>query len=513
MITRRQFIKLGLLGTATLTIPAAIVGAQSQNEQSPRSPGMSRRRAGAAQQATSPEVAAFQRSLPLPLVLAPGRTDATTDYYEITMREAEMEILPGRATTIWGYEGLYPGPTIKAREGRRAVVRQINRLPDGMTIHLHGGHVPGEMDGHPMGLIPTGGHKDYIYPNTQPAATLWYHDHAMDLTGPHVYAGLAGLYLIEDGLEASLPLPEDEYDIPLLIQDRLFNPDGSLSYTLTEHSGMMGPMMGGRGGMMGGMMSDRVFLGDTILVNGAVQPYLQVAARKYRLRILNGSNAREYDLALSSGRPFAQIGTDNGLMPAPVTRRSIYLASAERADVVVDFSEYEVGDQVVLENRLGSGSTAAVMRFDVVKREADGSSIPDRLRPLEELRPAEAVRTRSFVLSQGRGDSWLINGRVYDPDRIDATARTGEVEVWEFFNRSMMPHPMHIHQTSWQVLSRNGAPPPSWERGWKDTFNVGPMERVQVIGRYSDYTGVYSFHCHILEHEDRGMMGQFLVEH
>jgi spore coat protein A, manganese oxidase len=511
MITRRRFLKLGLLGAATLAVPAALVAAQVPDEQRPMGPGMMRRRRGAVQQATSPQTAPFERPLPLPQALAPVRTDATTDYYEMIMREADVEILPGKTTTIWGYEGRYPGPTIRAREGRRVVVRQTNQLPEGMSIHLHGGHVPGEMDGHPMDLIPTGSHKDYVYPNTQPAATLWYHDHAMDLTGPHVYAGLAGLYLIEDDLETSLPLPKGEYDVPLLIQDRLFNPDGSLSYTLSEHAGMMGPM-GGMGGMMGGMMSDRIFLGDTILVNGAIQPHLQVAARKYRLRILNGSNAREYDLALSSGKPFTQVATDNGLMPAPVTRRSLYLASAERVDVIVDFSEYEVGDHVVLENRLGSDSTAAVMRFDVVRREADDSSVPARLRPLEELRPAESVQTRRFTLSQGRGDSWLINGRVYAPGRVDAAARTGEVEVWEFFNRSMMAHPMHIHQTSWQVLSRNGAPPPSWERGWKDTFNVGPMETVRVIGRYSDYVGLYSFHCHVLEHEDRGMMGQFQVE-
>ncbi|MCL4370282.1 MAG: multicopper oxidase domain-containing protein, partial [Chloroflexi bacterium] len=324
MFTRREFIKLGLLGGASLFAPALPAGAQTA-----------------------------LRPLPIPRTLSPIQSDSTTDYFLLTMKQAQVEILPGLETTIWGYDGEFPGPTIRARSGRSVVVRQINELPERMSVHLHGGHVAPDSDGHPTDLIPPGASRDYIYPNSQDACTLWYHDHAMDATAPHVYRGLAGMYIIEDDFEKDLPLPRGDYDVPLVIQDRSFNPDGSLSYTLTSQ-GMMGGMMGGMrglgGGMMGGgmmgMMGDRVFLGNTVLVNGAVQPYLEVATRRYRFRLLNGSNAREYSLALSSGRPFVQVGTEGGLLPAPVSRSSILVAPGERADVIVDFSPHEPGQSV-----------------------------------------------------------------------------------------------------------------------------------------------------------------------
>lgn len=229
-----------------------------------------------------PPRAPFQVPLQLLPVLAPTSTDATTDYYDITMQVGQREILSGRLTTIWGYNGLYPGPTIKATRGRTVVVRQLNNLQESMSVHLHGGHTPPESDGLP-----------------------YDHDHAIDTTGRHAYMGLAGMYLIRDPAEDSLGLPSGKSDVALMIQDRLLNFDGSLNYPLDDTA-----------------ISNGVF-GNTLLVNEVVQPYFQVARRKMRFRIVNGSNARNYTLALSTGDSLVQIATDQGLLQAPASRSSI----------------------------------------------------------------------------------------------------------------------------------------------------------------------------------------------
>lgn len=482
MLTRRDLLKLSLLGGSTLIFP--LEGLLPV----PHAVGAYHDGGGG-----SPRVQPFQVPLPIPSVLTPAHPDPSTDYYEITMRQAEQEIIPGTRTTIWGYNGLFPGPTIVARSGRKTVVRQINNLPENMVVHLHGGHNPPERDGYPTDYIPPGGYKDYVYPNNQIAATLWFHDHTMDITGPHVYYGLAAFYILEDDVEAALPLPRGDNDVALAIQDRLFNADGSFNYPLTSQT------------------LDTGVLGDTILVNGAVQPYFQVGTRKMRFRILNGSNAREYELALSSGQSFVQIGTEGGLLPAPIVRPSIRLAPAERADVVIDFSGYSLGSQIVLKNRLGSGSTGDIMRLDVVRSETDDSTVPSALRPLEVLQESSAVRTRTFYLSRDwRTGLWVINGKPFDPARVDAMPRLGDVEVWRFQNRSGMLHPMHLHDVMFQVLEINGRRP-VYGRAWKDTVPVPAWGEARVITRFDDYLGTYVFHCHNIEHEDYRMMSQFEV--
>ena len=429
---------------------------------------------------------AFQSPLAIPPVLQPIASDSTTDYYEMTQMESVVEIIPGTSTTIWGYNGITPGPTIRARRGRKVQVTQHNSLPAAVSTHLHGGEIEAASDGHPTDLIPPGSSKTYNYSNIQKACTLWYHDHAVDETAQHVYKGLAGFYIIEDDEELSLNLPSGDYEIPMVIQDRSFNADGSFAYS------------GNQSGE----------LGDTILVNGVVQPYLEVANRKYRFRILNGSNRREYVLALSNGQPITQIGTDGGLLESPVDLDSIWTSPAYRVDVVIDFSQVPVGQSVILQNLDGSGSTAEIMRFDVVRSEVDTSSLPSRLTTIERLDPAQAVTTRRFTFSRRRG-SWVINGRTYDPNRIDANPKVNTVEIWELTNRSMMNHPVHIHLAQFQVLGSTGNQPEYM--GLKDTFLVRPMQTVRVIGRFANYTGKYVFHCHNLEHEDFAMMGNFEV--
>ena len=255
--------------------------------------------------------------------------------------------------------------------------------------------------------------------------------------------------------------------------------------------------------------------GDVILVNGVAQPRFGVANRKYRLRLYNASNARAYDLALSSGQPFVQIATDGGLLPSPVPRTTIPLLPFERVEAVVDFSSVKVGSPVILQNGLAVGRTGAIMRFDVERHEEDGSTVPSVLRPLERLDATSATVTRDFTLGMAMGGermTWVINEQPFDHARVDATPRLGDTEIWRFTNRSgPHPHPMHIHLDMFQILDRNGVPPSPAEVGWKDTVAVGPDETVRVIVRFTDYPGRYMFHCHNLEHEDNAMMGQIEV--
>ena len=444
----------------------------------------------------------FPQALYIPPVLTPASATGTADFYDLALREADVEIIPGKLTRITGFNGLTPGPTIRARVGRQTVMSHTNGLPvttlggapGDVAIHLHGGHVPSSEDGFPTDTIPPGATRSYTYPNNQLPATLWYHDHAMGFTGPHVWFGMAGFYILTDDYEDSLGLPGGAYEIPLAIQDRNFDSTGKLVYT------------GNRNGETG----------NTILVNGTMEPNLKVASRKYRFRVLNGSNMRKYRIALSNGQPFHVLGMEGGFLPAPVKVTSLVLASAERADIVVDFSSLPVGSSVVLQNSLGSGSTANIMRFDVDRAEPDSSRLPLEFRPLEKLSASQAVRTRTFTLSGGMmgmmgGAPWVINGKPFDPDRVDADPKLGTVEIWEFRNMSMMDHPAHPHQAMFQILDINGNPPPPTHAGWKDTVNVPAMGTVRIIMRFADYAGRYVLHCHVLEHEDNAMMARFDV--
>jgi spore coat protein A len=514
-IARRKFLKLGLMGGAGLVLPLGTL-------QIPVS------RVGAADSLTSPAVEPFTVSLPIPPVLKPVRADSTTDYYEITQKTGEAEILPGLKTNVWGYDGIFPGPTIEARNGREVVVWQMNELPVPVSTHLHGGVTPPESDGYPTDLIlPKGsdhdrsshthgghasmkggnqGHKDYVYPNEQRAATLWYHDHRKDFTGPQVYKSLAGFYVIRDEVEDGLPLPKGEKEVPLMICDRTFEEDGSLHYpsldpTLTKKPGVL--VHAGNG-----------MFGDTILVNGAPWPVMEVSNTKYRFRILNASNARVYDLALDppppGGKPFVQVGSDGGLLEAPVFHDRVLISPAERFDVVVDFSRYPVGTQVTLKNlEEKEGQTSEVMRFAVARKEKEESAVRDMLAPEEDLPdPVEVEVTRRFQFFGGvAGGMSTINLKPFDPDRIDARPRLGSTEIWEF--RADPQHPIHMHLIHFRILSRNEEKPSHYDAGWKDTVFVrGGM--VRVAARFDGWPGKYVFHCHNLEHEDM-MMANFEV--
>ncbi|MDJ0867463.1 MAG: multicopper oxidase domain-containing protein [Myxococcota bacterium] len=492
----------------------------------------------------------FVDALPIPAVAQPTSGAAGgAATYELAMREVQQQLhrdLP--PTTVWGFGdgptgASFPGPTIEATSGQPVTVTWVNDLrdtslpgpplrtehflpvdtcPHGVdgpaprtVVHLHGGHVAAEFDGYPEDTFLPGEQAVYVYPNGQLPATLWYHDHALGITRLNVYMGLAGLYLIRDAVEQSLGLPSGEFEIPLAIQDRSFEPDGSLRYPSA--------------------WQDMVF-GNTVLVNGKAWPFLDVKQGKYRFRILDGSGSRSYTLSLSSGAPFHVLGQEGGLLPAPVMATEITLGPGERADVVVDFAPYPAGTEILLVNSApapfpgepGVGVVPEVIKFVVGAETGHTAPLPASLRPMEVLDEQDAVMSRDFELEKGPGNAcspfvWLINGLGWDD--ITEYPELGSTEVWRFINRSGVTHPMHMHLVMFQVLDRqpfqevdgsiapigSPAPPAPVEAGWRDTVAVGPGEIVRVIARFEDFTGRYAYHCHILEHEDHEMMRQFEV--
>jgi len=499
--------------------------------------------------------------LPIPYVLRPENRNWHIPYYEVRMKQIKQRLhryFP--ETTVWGYEGSYPGPIIEAERNRPIAVKWINSLPNKhllpvdhtvhgcmntpdvrTVVHLHGGNVPAVCDGHPEAWFtrkyretgPAFSIGVYYYPNNQEAAMLWYHDHALGITRLNVYAGLAGLYYIRDKHERSLNLPKGKYEIPLVIQDRSFNKDGSLFYPSQPEP----PVPGVDPSIV------PEFFGNTILVNGKVWPYLNVEPRKYRFRILNGSNSRFYRLRFSTGQPFYQIGTDVGLLERPVEVTTITLAPAERADVIVDFSGYE-GKKILLLNDAPTpfpdgdpadpDTTGQIMQFRVGYPYFvhDNSRIPHHLCRIEWLSESSAVKVRDQELVEsvdeyGRPILLLNNKRWDDP--IDDITAFQSIEIWRFINLTVDTHPIHLHLVRFQILDRQPfnvdhykatgevvftgpkVKPDLNERGWKDTVRANPGEITRIIARFGDYTGIYPWHCHILEHEDHEMMRPYEV--
>ncbi|MGM0396729.1 MAG: multicopper oxidase family protein [Bacillota bacterium] len=435
-------------------------------------------------------------TLPIPPILedtdpAPGRAE-----FRIIAQNGSREFVPGVKTSTMGYNGDYLGPVIRVRNGEELAVNVENRLDGEMTtIHWHGLEVDGEADGGPHSGIQPGKIWTPEFTIDQPAATLWYHPHPESNTGRQVYNGLAGLFIIEDEVSDSLDIPK-EYgvnDVPLVIQDKRFSQDGSFEYILAMPDIMFG------------------LQGNAILVNGTMDPYLDVEKGLMRFRILNGSNATIFELRLDNNQSFYQIASDGGFLEEPVEMNRLVLGPSERAEILIDFSGYEDGQRVRLANQDWS-----FMEFVVDGEQENDFTVPDTLTEIERLQPQEASRSREFVFL-GTGPNVNINGKQFDIDRIDEVVSLGDTEIWEVSNQSGMGmmggtiHPFHAHGTQFQILDRDGNPPPANETGRKDSFLVFPGETVRVIATFRK-PGVFMYHCHILEHEDAGMMGQFLVE-
>ena len=474
--------------------------------------------------------APFQVALPIPTQLVARKT-TDTDHYEIVQSVSQQEIIPGYKTTIWGYNGSFPGPTIVSTSGRQTVVNHTNKLPVPTVVHLHGGRTPADHDGYATDyLLPAGmktppvikampgmtsvpdpdaniteGSRDYTYPMQQRAATLWYHDHRMAFTGASIVKGLAGFHIVHDDEELALPLPTGDRDIPLMICDRAFGSDGEFLYPSLDPSlqSMPGVTEGAKTGVMG----------DVVLVNGAPWPTLNVAAGRYRFRILNASNARSYQLALQPGSgtetvPFTQIGTDGGLLAAAINQPNIVIAPAQRFDVIIDFGVFSVGDEITMINQADTGSVASVMRFTVDHTITDTTSIPATLSKVQAI-DASSISTQRKMNFRRSAGGFLINGHPFDPQTSEATVKNGTTELWTI--HADFEHPVHLHLANVQVVSRNGGPPGPFDAGWKDTVFLRDNDTVELAAQFNGFAGRYMFHCHNLEHEDMAMMANFHI--
>lgn len=523
-LSRRDFLKLAGIGAGTVALSACGV--------IPSAPS-----------APQPAVAVSTPTLPP----TPGSPSLSVD---LTAARTTVPILPGAETPVWRYQATvregatealqvleksYLGPIFRVKRGDRIQVKLKNELPDPTIIHWHGLRIPEAMDGHPRYAIQPGETFDYDFTVRNRAGTYWFHPHPHQLTGPQAYFGLAGLFIVSDDEETALGLPSGEYDLPLVIQDRLFDATNRLVYM----TNMMDQMTG--------------FVGDTILVNGQPNARLDVKASAYRLRLLNGSNSRIYKLAWEDGSPLTVIATDGGLLAAPVTREYWMLAPGERAELWVDFSAlksaklvslgFDAGSAGGMGGMMGGGSSLPngapleIASFQVGEAGATVAPLPKQLSRIEQHRLEDAVNKdnpRSFTLAM-QGMIHTINGRTFEMDAVanDEIVRLGDLEVWEFVNlegggggmgmmNMEMPHPMHMHGVQFQVFERqidgnfraqyNQVSAGFVDEGWKDTVLVMPGERVKVLVRFEDFTGTYLYHCHNLEHEDAGMMRNYRVD-
>ncbi|MGB3696361.1 MAG: multicopper oxidase domain-containing protein [Gordonia sp. (in: high G+C Gram-positive bacteria)] len=419
------------------------------------------------------------------LVAAPGST----------------EMRPGQQTPTWGFNGSILGPTLRARRGEKVGFTIDNRLPETTTVHWHGMHVPARFDGGPHQSIAPGGRWSPEWTVQQPGATLWYHPHPHGATEKHAYRGLAGMFLIDDADTDNRDLPRDYGvdDIPLIVQDRRFTSDGRLDESSPTDVGL---------------------LGDTLITNGIAGAYLDVAAPRVRLRILNGSGGRIYNVGLADGGEFSMIASDGGLLPRPVSLTRLVLSPGERAEIIVPVGQApRLLRSFPLDERSGGTSREAAAfgftdSFDMLELRPTGDrttapALPAALTTIARLNPSGAVVRRRFDLQW-----YMINGERMDMNRIDHTSIVDTTEVWTVRNRDNWPHNFHVHDTQFQILDIDGQAPPQQLAGWKDTVYTPPGSTVRLALRFSDYTDPtlpYMYHCHLMLHEDQGMMGQFLV--
>jgi suppressor of ftsI len=447
---------------------------------------------------------AFRNELRVPPLLESQTDSQGRRVFDLEIRPGTAELIPGDPAETWGYNGAYLGPTLRAARGEQVLMRVRNALPEATTTtHWHGMHLPGEADGGPHQEIEPGDTWTPSWRLTQPAATLWYHPHLHEATEEHVYRGLAGMFIIDDPRAAQLPLPR-EYgvdDIPVMIQDKRLD-DGELDFS----RGPISPI--GR-------------LGDTILVNGTYDPHLEVTRLRTRLRLVNASTARIYDIGFSDGRDFDLIATDQGFLPRTERIDRLPLAPGERAEIVVEMRpresvvlrsfEPDLGADFFNERFAGGDDSFDLLQLRAADELAPSAEPPDSLagRPAPERN--DAAPNKRFELTS----SSTIDGEELDVHRIDRSVPLGELEIWEVSNETGLPHTFHPHGTSFRVLDYAGGRPPAPVRGPKDNVLVPPDETVRLLVRFTstaDHDAPFMFHCHLIEHEDSGMMGQLVVE-
>jgi spore coat protein A len=493
-------------------------------------------------------LARFVDPLPMPALVKPaGLRPSPVDvslqvpYYRMSMRQFQMRVhrdVP--PTTFWGYDASCPGPTIEVRRGKPLLVEWSNELPhqhifpvdhtlhgaeagkpDVRTVvHLHGGRTGPESDGYPESWYAPGQSAASYYPNEQEACALFYHDHAMGITRLNAVAGLMGLYLIRDEFEDGLNLPKGSYEIPLVIFDRSFHPDGQVYYPVSGKPGAP-------------WVSE--YYGSAILVNGRIFPYLEVEPRKYRLRLLNSSNGSFYRLSfsanpsvISAGFAFHQIGSEQGFLVAPAQMNLLILGPGERADIVLDFSG-QSGKEIFLRTNV-----AIVMQFRIAPgKTADPSALPAMLRPVPRIPENAAVLTRELAIADyqdrlGHSNAMLLNGAHWSAPVTEKPV-LNSTEIWSFINLTDDSHPIHLHLVRFQILDRRpfdlavyqltkkivftgpAVELTAGELGWKDTVRVDPMTITRIIVKFEGFAGRYVWHCHMLEHEDNEMMRPYVI--
>jgi FtsP/CotA-like multicopper oxidase with cupredoxin domain len=454
----------------------------------------------------------FDRRLPIPpLIDAAKRGNAVG----LTVASKSHAFVGGKPTRAYGYSGQVLGPALRLRRGDEVEVTVENRLDVDTTVHWHGLLVPGDVDGGPHQVIKPNGTWRPRLKIDQPASTLWFHPHLHHDTGRQVYMGLAGLIIVDDGSDAKLGLPRTYGidDLPIILQDRSFGPDGSLLYDLDPLTIQYG------------------LRGTTVIANGVVAPFAKVPNGLVRLRILNAANAQNFDLRFGDRRRFYVIASDAGFLAAPVAMQQLRISPAERFEIIVDFSN---GKPVILETgpdkamgifgAVSEDATAdfvPIMRFEPTARVAATKQIPISLIEPATADANRAIRHREFILDSGicggqrptemgTLPGLCINGKTHDMARIDVETALGTMEVWKILSRGMA-HPFHLHGALFKVLSLSGAPPPAHLAGWKDVVLV--EDEAELLVKFSQPATPehpFMYHCHILEHEDAGMMGQYV---
>ena len=433
-----------------------------------------------------------QNKLKLPPLLESDQETSTDIFYTLTTQSGTTSFKDGPLTETYGYNGSYLGPILRIRKGQNVHLTTINKLNENTSFHWHGLKIPSNVDGGPHSPIQPDGTATIDFTVKQEAATLWFHPHPEGLTGEQVYNGLAGLIYIEDENSDALDLPKDYgvNDFPLIVQDRFFDENNQFNYQdIRNINGTQG---------------------DTLLVNGTINPYIEVKNERIRLRFVNGSNARNYQFNLSNEEIFYQIASDGGFLNEPLQMDTLQLVPGERAEIVVDLSAYKNGDTVQVMD-----GTAEILSIKVVEEiNSEAGSLPKTLNDISTNFDNVSVPDKELTFS-GMGNMVAIDGKQFDMNRIDLRAKKGTTEIWEITNlndmMSNMIHPFHLHGVQFKVLDRNGKIPPLNEQGWKDTIALYPGETVRIEVEFSK-KGIFMYHCHILEHEDNGMMGQIIVE-
>ena len=443
--------------------------------------------------------ASFDRPLPIP-PLAPSTVVDGVRVFSLTAQEGTAEFRPGVSTPTWGFDGDVLGPTLRATRGERVAVEVTNSLEEATTVHWHGMHLPPAMDGGPHQMVEPGDTWRPTWEIDQPAATLWYHPHPHGRTEEHVYRGLSGMFLLDDPAPSGLP---DQYgvdDVPVIVQDKRLDEDGRLD--LDSHGNEVG------------------LLGSTVVTNGVNGAVHDVTTELVRLRLLNGSTARVYDFAFDDDRAFAHVGTDGGLLPEPYETDHVRLSPGERAEIVVAVA---AGSETMLVSRApdlggvaapfasGGLDTFPVLRLRAAAQLTPSAPVPAAFptRPADVVLADEATVSRTFVI-----DDRSVNGRRMDMDRIDEVVRVGDTEIWEVTSRNLFPHNWHVHDVQFQVLDVDGEPPGPELAGRKDTVYLEPRRTYRLLMRFEDFADPdtpYMAHCHLLLHEDEGLMTQFVV--